>query len=96
MHTATSSQAPLLQIVQLTGHGRQMTTVEHTKHTTPLPEGMSEMKNDGYHSGGGSRGMPASGSGKGGHDPHPGSGEGKGLGAHGAGAPGVETFRKAE
>jgi hypothetical protein len=43
-----------------------------------------------------SRGMPASGSGKGGHDPHPGSGERKGLGAHGAGALGVETFRKAE
>jgi hypothetical protein len=87
MHTATSSQAPLLQIVQLKGYGRQMTTVEHTKHAAPLPDGMSEMKNDGYHSGG---------SGKGGHDSHPGSGEGKGLGAHGAGALGVETFRKAE
>jgi hypothetical protein len=47
---------------------------ERTKRTAPLPEGISEMKNDGYHSGGGSRGMPASGSGKGGHDPHPGSG----------------------
>ena len=57
---------------------------------------MSEMKDGEYHSGGGSRGWPASGSGKGGHDPHPNSGEGKGLGAHKAGTKDAPTFKKVE
>ena len=64
----------------------QTEELEHTKRTAPLPEGISEMKDHELHSGGGSRGYPAGGSGKGGHDPHPRSGEDKGLGALKAGA----------
>jgi len=47
--------------------------------TAPFPEGASEM-HDEVHSGGGSRGVPATGSGKGGHEPKT-LGENKGLNA---------------
>ncbi|KAK4934754.1 hypothetical protein LTR10_024058 [Elasticomyces elasticus] len=43
--------------------------IPRASKTAPLPEGLSEEVNDGIHSGGGSRGAPASGSGKGAHVP---------------------------
>ena len=58
-------------------------SVDRSHKAAKLPEGLSET-HDEIHSGGGSRGWPASGSGKGGHDPNT-LGENKGLGAHKAG-----------
>ncbi|KAI1622185.1 hypothetical protein EDD37DRAFT_637265, partial [Exophiala viscosa] len=62
--------------------------IPRASKTAPLPEGLSEV-NDGVHSGGGSRGTPASGSGKSGHIPKT-LGEAKGT--HVEGRKPVETL----
>lgn len=62
--------------------------IPRASKTAPMPEGLNEV-NDGVHSGGGSRGAPASGSGKGGHEPRT-LGEAKGT--HVEGRKPVETL----
>ncbi|KAL1850295.1 hypothetical protein Plec18170_006990 [Paecilomyces lecythidis] len=64
-----------------TGSGNE--TISRAQKTAPFPDADFE---DGEHSGGGSRGVPPSGSGKGGHEPKH-LGEQKGLGAHKADGP---------
>ena len=71
---------PVVIHIELTHLPEQPTSEEEIRRagkTAPLPEGLNEV-HDGVHSGGGSRGIPASGSGKGGHEPKT-LGEEKGL-----------------
>ncbi|GAD92033.1 hypothetical protein NFIA_039580 [Paecilomyces variotii No. 5] len=64
-----------------TGSGNDY--ISRANKPAAFPDGDFE---DGVHSGGGSRGVPPSGSGKGGHEPKT-LGERKGLGAHKANGP---------